>query len=82
MPDQQAYLGYDLLMWLANTIVKEGPAGLIGGVPSEFGLASGFQMKPVYKEGAKTSELKTPMYYENSRVRILQFRNQDFELVR
>jgi ABC-type branched-subunit amino acid transport system substrate-binding protein len=83
MPDNQAYQGYDLVMWLATTISKEGPDGLIKGTPSEFGLSSGFGMKPIFREGAKKpSEMKTPLYYENSKVRILRFRDQDFELVR
>lgn len=83
MPDQQAYQGYDLLMWLAKTIVKNGTAGLIAGTSSEFGMSSGYELKPIFKEGAKKpSELKTPLYYENSKIRILEFRDRDFELVR
>ena len=83
MPDNQAYQGYDLVMWLAKTITKEGPAGLINGAAADFGLALGFQLKPVYREGVtKPSEMRTPLYYENSKVRILEFRDQDFELVR
>lgn len=83
MPDNQAYQGYDLVMWLAKTISKEGPEGLIKGTPSDFGLSSGFGMKPIFREGAsKPSEMKTPLYYENSKVRILRFRDQDFQLVR
>ncbi|HUR32021.1 MAG TPA: hypothetical protein VMZ69_11365, partial [Saprospiraceae bacterium] len=82
MPDNQAYLGYDLLMWIAKTLVKEGPSGLIKGMPTEdFGLASGFVLKPVFKEGIKKGEMKTPLYYENSKVRILEYRDQDFGLV-
>lgn len=83
MPDNQAYQGYDLVMWLAKTIAKEGPAGLINGTAADFGLALGFQLKPVYREGvSRPSEMKTPLYYENSKVRILEFRDQDFEMVR
>lgn len=83
MPDPQAYQGYDLIMWLGKMIVKEGPGGFIKGLPSEFGLSSGFGLKPVFRAGStKPSELKTPLYYENSKVRILKFNDQDFELVR
>ena len=84
MPDNQAYLGYDPLIWIAKTLAKDGPAGLVKETPSsEFGMASGFNLKPIYKEGIrKPAELKTPLYYENARVRILKFRDQDFELVR
>ena len=83
MPDNQAYQGYDLVMWLAKTISKEGPGGLIKGLPSEFGISSGYSLKPVFREGAKKpSEMKTPLYYENSKVRILKFRDQDFVMIR
>ena len=82
MPDNQAYLGYDLIMWLSRALTKDGPAGLLSGSASEFGLISGYDLKPIYKEGVKKTEMKTPLYYENSKVRILEFRDQDFELVR
>ena len=83
MPDNQAYLGYDLVMWIAKTLSSEGTSGFLNGTPSEFGLASGFKLKPVYKdEIRKPSEMHAPLYYENSRVRILEFRDQDFELVK
>lgn len=82
MPDQQAYLGYDLVMWIAKTLSSQGTSGFLDGTSSEFGLASGFKLKPIYKdEIMKPSEMHTPLYYENSRVRILEFRDQDFELV-
>lgn len=82
MPDNQAYLGYDLIMWLSRALSKDGPAGLLSGSASEFGLISGYDLKPIYKEGSKKTEMKTPLYYENSKVRILEFRDQDFNLVR
>ena len=83
MPDNQAYQGYDLVMWLAQTIAKDGPAGLINDTAADFGLALGFHLKPVFKEGVtRPSEMKTPLYYENSKLRILEFRDQDFELKR
>ena len=83
LPDQQAFIGYDLLKWLGRTLTNDGPTGLTG-KPStvNFGLASGFDIKPVYKAGLKVSEMKTPLYYENARVRILKYYNQDFTLVR
>ena len=82
MPDNQAYLGYDLIMWLSRAITKDGPAGLLNGSASEFGLISGYDLKPIFKEGTKKTEMNTPLYYENSKVRILEFRDQDFILVR
>lgn len=84
MPDNQAYMGYDLVMWLARTLAKEGTAGLLKDTPlSEFGMASGFDINPIYKDGLrKPSDLRVPQYYENARVRILKFIDQDFELVR
>ncbi|MEO7907306.1 MAG: hypothetical protein ABIT06_10055 [Saprospiraceae bacterium] len=84
MPDSQAYLGYDLLMLLAHSLVSGGKDALTKGKPSgEFGLASGFDIKPVYKSDSKgTSDIKTPLYYENSKVRILKYVNQDFEVAR
>ena len=83
MPDNQAYQGYDLIMWLAKTISREGFEGVMRGKPaSESGIALGFELKPVYKEGKKPSEMKTPLYYENSRVRTLKFTDQDYELMR
>jgi len=84
IPDLQAFLGYDLIKWLSNVLVKSGKDGLIG--PSSLwpsGIASGFDIKPVYKNNASTStsEMKTPLYYENSRIRILKYEGQDFHLV-
>ncbi|MEP6794024.1 MAG: hypothetical protein ABJB16_06840 [Saprospiraceae bacterium] len=84
LPDQQAFIGYDLLHWLGKTLAQDGPKGLIGHSSAvDFGLASGFDLKPVYKtDTMKVSEMKTPLYYENSKVRILKYFNQDFTLVR
>jgi len=84
LPDPQAYMGYDLLHWLGKTLTEDGKGGLIGSQrPANFGLASGFDIKPVFKtEVNKTSEMRVPLYYENSRVRILKYVNQDFTLVR
>ena len=84
LPDQQAFMGYDLLHWLGKTLTEKGKAGLLGTQHyTEFGLASGFDIKPVFKTHYDTStEMKSPLYYENSRVRILKYINQDFTLVR
>ncbi|MEP6647293.1 MAG: ABC transporter substrate-binding protein [Saprospiraceae bacterium] len=83
LPDQQAFIGYDLLSWLGKKLNEGGPASLIGESSSEYGLASGFDIKPVFKADAtKPSEMKVPLYYENSRVRILKYFNQDFTIVK
>ncbi len=84
VPDQQAFIGYDLLHWIGKTLAQDGPKGLIGHQSTvDFGLASGFDLKPVFKtDTLNVSEMKTPLYYENSRVRILKYVNQDFTLVR
>lgn len=84
MPDNQAYQGYDLLMWIAKTISNEGLSGLVDDTPAfGFGIASGFNLKPIYKDVVRRpTEIKTPLYYENTKVRILKFTDQDFELVR
>jgi ABC-type branched-subunit amino acid transport system substrate-binding protein len=84
MPDNNAYQGYDLLMWVARNLVKGGKEGLIkGGEPSEFGLTSGFDIQPVYKkDDRRPTDKDLPLYYENARVRILKYINQDFEVAR
>ncbi len=84
LPDPQAYIGYDLLHWLGKTLTEDGKGGLIGSQrQANFGLASGFDIKPVFKPVAKkASEMRVPLYYENSRVRILKYINKDFTLVR
>jgi ABC-type branched-subunit amino acid transport system substrate-binding protein len=83
IPDLQAYLGYDLIKWLSTTLVTAGKDGMIG--PSSVwpsGIASGFDIKPVYKNNssASSSEMKTPLYYENTLIRILKYEGQDFHL--
>ena len=85
IPDLNAFLGYDLMMWLASSLSKAGQDGLISNLnPSQYGLASGFDIRPIYKEetGGAKSEMKVPLYYENRRVRILRYIEQDFKLVR
>ena len=85
IPDLNAFLGYDLMMWLAGSLSREGQEGLIGNMdPNQYGLASGFDIRPVYKSDLSSgkSEMKVPSYYENSRIRILQYIEQDYKLVR
>jgi len=84
LPDAQAYLGYDLMHWVGKTLTERGKDGLIGPQRTVAnGLASGFDLRPVYKTGSNSgSEMHVPLYYENSRVRILKYFNQDFTLVR
>lgn len=82
-PDNQAFLGFDLVMWIAETVSKHGLNGLISGSHHGFGLTSGFEIRPAFKEEAgKHSEMNTPLYYENALVRILKFQDQDFITVR
>lgn len=84
IPDLNAFLGYDLMMWLANRLVNYGQEGLIGQLdPQSYGLASGFDIKPVYKNTSNApQEMNVPLYYENKRIRILQYKGQDFILVK
>lgn len=84
IPDLNAFLGYDLMMWLAKSLTDHGQEGLIGHMdPQSYGLASGFDIQPVYKTTTGTStEMNVPLYYENGRIRILQYKEQDFILVR
>ena len=84
MPDLNAFLGYDLMMWLARQLTAYGQEGLIGQMDeTSYGLASGFDIRPVYKSTTgSTAEMNTPLYYENRRIRIIRFVNQDFKLVR
>jgi hypothetical protein len=84
IPDLNAFLGYDLMMWLGGSLVKGGQEALIGKMdPAQYGLASGFDIRPVYRNnGSSPQEMNTPLYYENKRIRILRFVGQDFILVR
>jgi hypothetical protein len=85
VPDLNAFLGYDLMMWLADKLSTGGQEGLIGQMdPSQYGLASGFDIRPVYKSNSATDkvEMKMPLYYENRRVRILHYIEKDYVLVR
>jgi hypothetical protein len=84
VPDLNAFLGYDLMMWLAHQLSAYGQEGLIGYMDrSGYGLASGFDISPVYKaETGNPAEMHTPLYYENRRIRIIRFINQDYSLVR
>lgn len=85
VPDLNAFLGYDLMMWLADRLSTGGQDGLIGAMdPSQYGLASGFDIRPVFKSDVASgnAEIRVPLYYENKRVRILQYIEQDYKLVR
>jgi hypothetical protein len=84
VPDLQAFLGYDMVRWIANRLTSEGQEGLIGEMDaSAYGLASGFDIKPVYKADSSTpAEMKTPHYYENRMIRIIRYIDQDFTLVK
>ncbi len=84
IPDLNAFLGYDLMMWLADRLSDYGQEGLIGNMdPTQYGLASGFDIRPIYKRPMSTAaEMKVPLYYENQRIRILRYTAQDFVLVR
>ncbi len=83
MPDNQAYQAYDLLMWVARRLVEGGRKGPLNAATSEFGIISGYDLKPVFPSESKVGmDKKTPLYYENSKLRILKYINQDFELVR
>lgn len=80
IPDLQAFLGYDLIKWIAYGLTQKGQEALIGQpYASPYGLASGFDIKPVYKAGpSPSSESKTPLYYENRMIRIIRYVDQDF----
>jgi hypothetical protein len=84
IPDLNAFLGYDLMMWLAGSLTNGGQEALIGKMdPLHYGLASGFDIRPVYRNnGSSQHEMNTPLYYENKRIRILRFVDQDFVLAR
>jgi hypothetical protein len=84
IPDLQAFLGYDMVRWIANRLTQKGQEGLIGEMnASAYGLASGFDIKPVFKADSSTgAEMKTPLYYENRMIRIIRYVDQDFTLVK
>lgn len=83
VPDLQAFLGYDLIKWISNVLVKSGKDGMIGSSSIWFsGIASGYDIRPMYKNTTTTvgNEMKTPQYYENTRIRMLKYEGQDFHL--
>ena len=84
IPDINAFLGYDLMKWLGDRLTHYGQEGLIGQMDvTRYGLASGFDIRPVYRnDTSTTTEMKAPLYYENRRIRILGYKDQDFILVR
>jgi len=83
IPDLQAFLGYDLIKWISHVLSTSGSDGMIGPSSDWFsGIASGFDIRPVYKNNSSsTAEMKTPMYYENTRIRMLKYEGQDFHMV-
>ncbi|HJW31658.1 MAG TPA: hypothetical protein VJ508_20695, partial [Saprospiraceae bacterium] len=83
VPDLQAFLGYDMIRWITFTLVSKGKNGMIEpGSAWDKGLATGFEIKPVFRTNGTTNTDKSPMYYENARIRILKYEGQDFHLVR
>ncbi len=84
VPDLNAFQGYDLMMWLTRRLATGGQEDLINAIdPTGYGLASGFDIRPVYKENfSNRNELKSPLYYENKRIRILRYLAQDFILIK
>lgn len=84
VPDLQAFLGYDLIKWISSMLMKGGQEAFISAlVPWEEGIASGYQLRPVYKNSTGGSgEMKTPLYYENMHIRIVKYEAQDYHLVK
>ncbi len=72
------------MKWLGERLTQYGQEGLIGQMDGTgYGLASGFDIRPVYRnDTGSSSEMKAPLYYENRRIRILGYKDQDFILVR
>jgi hypothetical protein len=84
IPDLQAFLGYDLITWIAHGLMASGKYGLIGTSSVWLnGIATSFDIRPVYKgtNGSFQQEMQSPLYYENTRIRILKYEGQDFHLV-
>lgn len=84
VPDLNAFLGYDLMKWVATRLVAAGSDALIESqMAAAYGLSSGFDIQPVYKpSSASGGTSSTPVYYENRKIRILKYLDQDFILVR
>lgn len=83
-PDLQAFLGYDLIKWITATMRKGGKDAFISpDAKWHSGIASGFNMQPVFKAGdARDVEMHTPLYYENVHIRIVKYSELDFQLVK
>jgi hypothetical protein len=83
-PDLQAFLGYDLMKWIASTVKKGGKEAFISpDAQWSQGIASGFTIQPVFKAGdAKDVEMHTPLYYENVYIRIIKYNELDFRLLK
>jgi len=78
IPELPAYLGYDAIRYivpLANKYGRKWPEHL----PSDFeGLVSDYRLTPVYGSGRVTTSEAEPERYENSAVKVLQYRNFGF----
>jgi hypothetical protein len=83
-PEIHAFLGYDLMKWIASTLKKGGKEALVSPLASwKEGMASGFDIQPVFKtDDSSNSEMKTPLYYENAHIRIIRYKDLDYHLVR
>jgi hypothetical protein len=83
-PDLQAFLGYDLVKWMASTLRQGGSNAFISPDATwDKGIASGFRIQPVFKAGdAHDTELHTPFYYENVHIRIVKYDELDFRLLK
>lgn len=84
VPDLNAFMGYDLMKWMATRLASEGRDALTENQMSDAeGLSSGFDIQPVFKTSSASGDTpSTPVYYENRKIRILKYLDQDFILVR
>lgn len=84
IPDLQAFLGYDLIKWIAHTLLTEGKDALTTSQADwNQGVASGFEIRPVYKESDDPAmDNKIPLYYQNGRIHILKYEDQDYHVVK
>lgn len=84
VPDLQAFLGYDLMQWVTSHLMQGGAENLL--VPhagDDDGIASGFHLQPIYRSQAGDgTEMKAPLYYENKSIRIVKYKDLDFQLVK
>lgn len=82
LPDQNAFTGYDLITWLSETLRMQDVEALIQNKDKSYRMATGFDIRPVYRTDASTrSEMSTPLYYENQDIRIIRYQGQEFSIV-